>query len=337
MRQSAIQCAKEIKLSLGEFINITSREHSKQAVIELTREFILTSSSREINKKGMEFFYMHGLYDDLRLLIKINKGYTEQSSQNWAQMYQLLLDRLFKQYVPLDLLEQISRINTNEADLNCLQGLAKIAVYFDIRDYAQAGTQLMAQTSLCEELDDIYLHTSFTTKLYAYLFNYYLIKNELVTARKYAYRALNKHNSPNTEAQLHAYLGLSYIFDTYFQGMYHLSKALKIAKTHHLTNLIHTLEQRYIPFTCAHFNQTDGIQSTLSAQQAHLAIANGDNARAMEILRHLPEENPFVLYYMGVAAQDKQILMKSYTYFIEKESNYFFSRLPLNALQNIKA
>lgn len=329
--------ANKVELSLGQVIHMLSHEHNDQTVTALTRNFILTSTSSDISKKGLEFFYMNGFYEDLRFLIKKNLESANRSNRKWAAVYQLMNDYRLKQYAPQDLLQQLNYLNIDDPELNCVVQFIKIAVYFDIKDYDRVGSFLANQTQLIGVVEDDFLLSYFNLRLAENLFIYYWIRNELIMARKYAYRALNKTTSAKVKAGLHNNLGLTYVFDTYYQGMYHLSKALDIAKEHHLTDLIHTLEQRNIPFLSAHFNKTDGIESALNSEQAHIEIAKGNFSKAIALLNDLSMDNPFTLYYKGIATQDKQILTQSYDYFFEKEGNYFFSRLPLKALKEIDA
>src|SRR5699024_10384020 len=169
------------------------------------------------------------------------------------------------------------------------------------------------------------------------LFIYYLVRNEVIIARKYAFRVLTQTNNPETEISLHMALGLSYIFDTYFQAMYHYTEALKIAKKENLDKIVETIEQQNIPFISAHFNKVKGVTSTDKSEQAHIEIAKGNYAKAEAILSEIETNSPFRMYYVGMAKRDKTILLQSYNQFIEKRSDYFFSRLPLNALQKMNS
>jgi len=324
-----------MELTLGDVIQILSHEHNDQTVKELTRKYILQSTSDDIMKKGLEFLYVNGFYEDLRFLIKKNKKSKSASNRTWADMYQLMINHQQKKYTPRELFQQLNCLNTDEPELNCLAAFLRTSIYFDLHDYDQVGNFLEEQTELLEVIEDNFFRTNFKIRLSENLFIYYWIRNELIIARKYAYRALNNTTSTMTKVRLHNNLGLTYIFDTYSQGMYHLSTALDLAKQYHLSDLTYKLEQRSIPFLCAHFNHPEGVQSELPKEQAYIEIAKGNVTQAEELLRDVSMENPFALYYMGLATRDKQLLTRSHEFFIEKQSNYFFSRLPLQALKDL--
>src|SRR5699024_4510935 len=148
------------------------------------------------------------------------------------------------------------------------------------------------QYELFGAVQDRLLLSYFKIRLNQILMTYYLVRNEIIMARKYGYRVLNHSYSPRTKASTHVKLGISYTFDTYFQGMHHLQQALQIAKDHNLTNIVGLIEQHNIPFLSAHFNQVDGITSTDKSEQAHIEIAKGNNEKAIEILNDLPLDSP---------------------------------------------
>src|SRR5699024_5807981 len=161
-------------------------------------------------------------------------------------------------------------------------------------------------------------------------------RNELIVARKYAFQVLNLTMNAKVKTNMHMNLGLTYTFDTYDQGMYHLNEALILAKKHDFYNSIRQIENHNIPFLSAHFKQLEGVTSTDDSERAHIEIAKGNLDKAKKILKDIEINSPFKLYYLGLATQDRNTLLKSYNHFIEKQSDYFFSRLPLNIIKNMK-
>src|SRR4051812_25700096 len=87
MPETLTPISETAELSIGQIILLLSQEHEEEEVIELTRKFCLQSSSAEIQKKGMEFLYMNGFYDDLRFLITKNQLTDNPSNHLWAEVY----------------------------------------------------------------------------------------------------------------------------------------------------------------------------------------------------------------------------------------------------------
>lgn len=322
-------------LTLKQLMEVLSQAYDHQTVIEQMRKYCLQLPSEEIMKTGMEFLYINGFYEDLQQLIKRNQQSASSSNRQWATIYQLIIDRRMNRYSPHQLLQTINQINTAEPELLCLIEFVKVTAYYDLNQFSQIGNFLHNHQKLMEAIEDRLLITYFNTRLYHIMLTYYLIRNEVIMARKYAYRVLNLTDNTRTKASIHIKLGLSYTFDTYEQGMYHLGEALKVSTENGFDSLIHVIQNHNIPFLSAHFNKTDNIFTDDKSEQAHLEIAKGNNIKAIEILNQLPMNSPFQLYYMGKATQDKDILLQSYNYFIKKRSDYFFSRLPLRELQKV--
>lgn len=325
------------ELTLEQLKELLSQKHNSKTVMELMRNFCLQSTSMDIQKKGMEFLYINGFHDELQLLIRKNRASNNTSNREWAEIYQILADRRLKLYSPHKLLQTINRISTSEPELLCLIEFVKVTAYYDLNQFNRIGNFLDIHQYLIEAIEDRLLVSYFNMRLNQILLSYYLIRNEIILARKYAYRILNQTENERTKANTHIKLGLSYTFDTYSQGMYHLSEALKIARENNLLNIIDIINNRNIPFLSAHFNKLENITTNDISEQAHIEIAKGNNARAIELLNELPMDSPFQLYYMGKVKQDKDLLLKSYKLFIGKRSDYFFSRLPLNAIRNMNA
>jgi len=322
-------------LSLGQALLLLTREHNERVAREAIRKYCMKTTVEETQRIGMEFLYINGYTADLQNLIIKNKNSLNQLNQEWADVYQVLIDRRYRRHETHIYLRRLKNIKTDDPQLKCLIELSKVALYYDQNEFGKIGNFLDIQHNLFNQIKDDFLFSSYRLKLYQHLFVYYWVRNELIMARKYAFRALNKTNSALTKASLNINLGLTYTFDTLQQGMYHLNEAKKITKELGLNKTYESINQRNIPFLAAIFKQVEGVTSNDKSEQAHLEIAKGNHDKAIAILEDVPIDSPFKLYYLGLAKQDEAILQQSYTDFIEKRSDYFFSRLPFNALKNL--
>ncbi|WP_244513620.1 AimR family lysis-lysogeny pheromone receptor [Oceanobacillus limi] len=323
------------ELTLGQVILLLSHEHNDEVAIELTRKYCLQSTNNEIQKKGLEFLYINGFYDDLKELIKLNEGSEHYSNRLWAKVYQIVLARRTRSYPLEQMRRELQDIKTDDPELRCLIEFTIVDTYYSQLEFGQIGNLLSKQQALFDAIHDQFMLSAFNLRLYQKLFIYYWKKNELIMARKYAFRAINQTTNPITKLNMHVNLALTYTFDTYYQGMYHLKEALKIAKKHNYSKKVYGIENHNIPFLSANFNKVDGISSEDPTEQAHIEIAKGNYDKATEILQDVELNSPFKLYYMGLATQDRNMLTESYKLFIEKRNDYFFSRLPLNALKEM--
>lgn len=323
-------------LSIANAIQILSVEHNDQISNEIIRRYCLYTSIPEMQRICLEFLYMNGYYDDLQKLIAKNKESMNDINQQWAHVFQISIDRRNNRKESRMFQERLNQIITDDPELRCLIELTRVALYYDQSDFSYFGNFLAIQPDLFSQVQDDYLLSSYTLRLYQYYFLYYWSQNNVIIARKYAFRVLNKTSSASTKASINVNLGLTYMFDTYQQGMHHLNEALKISKHHGLDHIYKSVIQNNIPFLSAHFKQLDGITSEVKSEQAHIEIAKGNNKKAIAILKDIPIDTPFKLYYLGLAKQDEAILEQSYSDFIKKRSDYFCSRLPFNALNNLR-
>ncbi|WP_174614911.1 AimR family lysis-lysogeny pheromone receptor [Virgibacillus ihumii] len=323
-------------LTMDQLDLILSQEYDAETASSLMRKLCLQSTSDDVSKKGMEFLYMHGFFDDLQRLIDKNKASPNESNRKWAAVYQITIDRKLRRYPPDVLLNYAESFKTDEPELKCIIEFIKITIYYGLNQFGKLGNFLEKQQDLFKQIDDRFLLSLFNQRLNQNLFGYYLVRNEVIIARKHAFRVLNQTTNPKTKVNIHTTLGLSYIYDTYYQGMFHLSEALKIARKHHLESSRKIIEQHNIPFLSAHFKKVENILSPDKSEQAHIEIAKGNYTKAQDILSEIDINSPFKKYYLGLAKQDRNILLQSYNNFIEKRSDYFFSRLPLNAMKGLR-
>lgn len=325
-----------VDLSLGQVIVLLTHEHDDQTAIDLTRKYCLQSTSYEIQRKGMEFLYIHGFYEELQQLVEKNKESDHELNRQWAYIYQLTIDRRFKKKSPLQIVKYLDYFQTSDIELRTIIELTKVSLYHDLKQFNKIGNFLDVQYELFDRIEDNFLFSCLNFRLYQLLFIYYWSRNELIMARKYAFRALNQTNNGKTKANLHMNLGLTYLFDTYHQGMYHLQEGLRLAIEYQDHTRIKIIKNKNIPFFAAHFKKTEGITTNDKSEQAHLEIARGNNKAAIAILETLPLTSPFELYYMGLAKQDEHFLLQSYYAFTQERNEYFFSRLPLNELTKLR-
>ncbi|TFJ92239.1 AimR family lysis-lysogeny pheromone receptor [Lentibacillus salicampi] len=333
MSDSIVSLSGNNELTLEQILLVLRQEYDERTVQQLVGKFCLEATSDDIRKKGMEFLFTNGRYDDLQRLIIKNKSSESSSNRNWADVYQLTLDRKKRRYSAHDILRSANTMQTDEPELKCLLEFIKTSIYYRWNEYGKLGNIMEKQQNLFEKINDGFLLECFRSRLYHNLFIYYLYRNEVIIARKYAFRILTHTVNPETKISLHMGLGLSYTYDTYFQAMYHFTEALKIAQKEDLHKIVEIIEQQNIPFISAHFGKVEGVTSTDESEQAHIEIAKGNHAKAEAILNRMEMDSPFKMYYLGVAKQDKSILLQAYNQFIEKRSDYFFSRLPLRVLQ----
>ncbi|MCT2535104.1 AimR family lysis-lysogeny pheromone receptor [Aquibacillus koreensis] len=319
-------------LNLHQFITMVSLDNDEKTVIQLAKQFLLESNSESDWRVGMEFLYMNGLYKELELLIDRNKQAINPINIKFGIIYDLMLARIRGEIPVHQLFEQIESIESDMPDVQCLKHFMTIAINFSSHRYDSLGYYLDNIKCLLLQIENPLLVSLFKTRLNILLFIYYWKRNELILARKHAYRALNQTLNIERKAQLHINLGLSYIYDDYASSIHHLQEALKIGEAYDNKRILRSIKDRNYPFVCAHFGVTEEVQTNDPSEKAHLEIVKGNLAGARVILENL-EPTPFRKYYMGLATGERKYFINAYNDFIEKRSDHFFARLPLHHIK----
>ncbi|UFT98909.1 AimR family lysis-lysogeny pheromone receptor [Radiobacillus kanasensis] len=315
------------------FLIWKSTIYSPNEAIPIAKDYCLQASSDIDMRVGLEFLYMNGFDQDLHQLIEKNKQSSNLLNQQWGHMYELHLARKNRSLSGQQLLKGLHHISITSPEMNILKNFLFIYIHYGSYQFDALSRFLDKQYELLPQVEDPLLHRLFQTRLHEVLFIYYWKRNELVLARKHAFQVLNETFSVDRQANIHTNLALSYVLEDYGQCIMHIEESLRLAESFGNTSIIEVNLHQNLPFISAYHRKTDGICSNNRAEQAHLEIAKGNKKKAIDILEKLPYQSPFKTYYVGLAKQDKDLLKRSYHEFIEKRSDYFFSRLPLQALK----
>ncbi|MGP4038934.1 AimR family lysis-lysogeny pheromone receptor [Gracilibacillus sp. D59] len=302
---------------------------------------ICLASKNEVNQcTAMEYLYANGLFEELKLLIDQTQYATNKLVRKTSRIYQIMYDRKtlrakqLKPAAPAKYIQSVNRlkINDEEYTLKILRNLVHIYSYFDMHQYGKIGT---FNDSIKQDLlyvKDPLLYDLFNSRLNEALFNYHWKRNELILSRKYGYQLLKETNNQLKEIDIHNILAQGYLFESYDQAMHHVSVAMEMARQLQYERALYGLKNFTLPFIAAYYKRTEGITSEDKAEQAHIALAENDLDKCIRILESFDQLTPFQQYYLGRAKQDKYLLRTSYQRFIEERDDYFYARLPLEAL-----
>lgn len=321
-------------LRLHEFVDLLRVNYDEKVALELAKDFCLMTSNLEDMRIGMVFLYQCGFYLDLGVLVEKNKATQDQTNQKWVTVFELILDETFARSPHHMILAKLLRLQDDEPELKAIIGIKVISLYFNTFMYGKIGNLLEDLVSIINQVNNPLLVSIYNLFLDELLFLFYWKRNEVVLARKYGFRILNKVNIQNRKANIHINLSLTYIFDDFESSLHHLIEAREIARHYQQHQLLHMIENQNYPFICAHFNRLDQVETDDISEQAHLHLARNNFKQAQQLLSQLTEVTPFTKYYLGRAYQDRKYLLSSYNDFIEKRSDYFFARLPLTVLNN---
>lgn len=313
---------------------LESQALSHESVDQLLCSYCLASQSAVIKRTGLEFMYMNEYFNELQELVHMNAVRAEDENRQWAHVYQMLLNHRNKTEQPKALLNELEKMTPSSPAFITIVELAKMTIYQSMDEYRYIGEFIVHQKQLFNNIHDPMLRSLFQLRLREHLFMYHWKRNEVVMARKHAYKMLKHALKPLICIRIHVNLGLTYLFDTFEQGMFHFNEAVNIAQAHNETKALYSVNNKTIPFFAAHFNQTEDICSEYLDEQAFVLISQGKKEEALQLLQKTSLNDPFLLYYMGLATGETDYFIRSYDCFIERRGDLFFVRLPIEALRN---
>ncbi|GGF30314.1 hypothetical protein GCM10010954_31820 [Halobacillus andaensis] len=300
------------------------KSHSNERAAELTKDYCIETSFQTIDDQlaCFEFLYMNDYINDLETILHTKDNHAEPSF-----LYEKLIKRREKAF-SLHELKEFESLIFRHPSLKCLHLFIMIYMYYDLKMY----TALDKYIDLCcvhllavrEPLFYYYMNLRFDELS----FHHYWKTNNLILARKYAYKYISKVIAPRKLSSMHHNLSLTYVFEDYDSSMYHADQALKIAETHDFSSMTKILKNNTIPFIAAFHQRTENMTTSDLVETAHIALAENEWDKARAILTSLPTLTPFQESYLGLATQNSKILRHAHQRFLQENGDLFFAMLP---------
>ncbi|WP_431803981.1 AimR family lysis-lysogeny pheromone receptor [Halobacillus andaensis] len=210
-------------------------------------------------------------------------------------------------------------------------------MYYDLKRY----TVLDKYTEACY----ITLHKVREPLFYYYMslrfdelsFQHYWKTNNLILARKYAFKYISKVLAPRKLCSMHHNLSQSYVFESFPFSMHHAKQALQIALQHDFPSEINSIKHNTIPFIAAYHRRTLNVSTPDVVETAHIALAENKKDRAVEILSSLQSLTPFQESYLGLATGNSPMLDHAHERFRSEYGDLFFAMLPKFYLNRLKS
>lgn len=299
------------------------------------KDFCLTSTSPENQRKSLEFLYMSNFFGKLDDMIAINQTSEVIENQQWAQLFSILINRRRKKLDHFQVLKNIENIQSASLYVEIYKRFVRVYSFQELRETGKAANELANISDLMEEVEDPLMKKYTQERLEDFQFFYHFFRNELILCRMYGYRLLKEPHNIYKHCLVHKNLALTYLFEDYGQTMYHMQEALNIAREKGFTLLEKGLTNKNLPFIAAITGHCEGVTTTDPIEQAHLNIAKGNIAEAVEVLQNIETPSHYQEYYLGKALQDQSLLMNAYNRFMQ-QGDFFGAKLPFIELQKLK-
>ncbi len=307
-----------------------------QALV-LLKDFCLTATSQENQRKGLELLYMSSFFNEVDELIQLNKKSENMENRQWAQVYELIYKRRKSGETtdPFKLLEALGKIEPLSQEIELMKIFITVYCYHDLRQSGKVSSYFDTLTELTTKIDDPLMAMFFQERLEDFFMFYHLRRNEMILCRKYGYRLLNKTHNTFKHCVAHGKLSLTYALESYEQALYHANEALRIAEYHGYNQIIESMNNRNIPFISAVNGRYKNVTTTDPIEEAHLDIARGNVDKAVAFLESIEQPSPFQEYYLGKALQDTERLLSAYHRFVRK-GDYFSAQFPMHEIKRLR-
>ncbi|MGI8316393.1 AimR family lysis-lysogeny pheromone receptor [Halobacillus mangrovi] len=291
---------------------------------EETKRYILSAhfTAFEDQIAAAEFLYMNDYFESLVDLLDSNSYH-----QEITDLYHIILKRKKTPLKEHDLGE-LKTLSFDHPSLHCLHLFLLAYAHYDIKNYAGMDNYTEdiqeAMLSLREPLFHYYMKLRFDEMT----FHHYWKNNQVILAKKFAYKYINAGLAPRKQLTMHHNLALCHVFDDYDSSMYYAKATLDIAKKHNFEESIRMINNQTIPFIASFHRRTENITTDDPVEKAHLAIANGNTEEAIRSLNSLKVLTPFQESYLGLAKRDLGPLKHAKDRFINDHRDLFFAQLP---------
>jgi len=322
---------------LWSFIQLVETSHDVKQITDLAASFCIQSGSAEVMLAAMDFLGMNYYEEELQLMIERNKHCLHQRNRSYARLYELIIQ--YQAYkLPGDEFEkQISRHQADFPEARALILIGRIYQHFHCHDYHAIGYYLDELQETILHIKDYFLRMMMTVRMDKLLFQYHWKRNELILARKHSRNILHHTYLPGQRAVQHYKMGLTFLFDDKIASFSHLAEGSKLAKQYHISCLAQLLDRQVLPIVAAHFGIPHAYLTDDPHALAYIEFQLGqiDNARKRYPKWKPEKQTAFYKYFYGLIHQNKDYLVASYHLFIRRHKDFYFSRLPMYAIQKI--
>ncbi|PFD16685.1 AimR family lysis-lysogeny pheromone receptor [Bacillus cereus] len=295
----------------------------------------------------LEYTNLTGELELLKVLIEKGKTSDNKTNKDFCDVYELLHSRNAEEKSKEEYLQEVRNIvkNTNtkkvSVEIKILLEFALIYAFFDLGEYeiVHEYTKRL-ESSINEEVTNNYFQFTLGLRKDEMIASCLHKNNRLEECRKLCKKIINddRNHFPLTKAIAYGLIGESYILSDFEQSKHFLERSLQCVQNpcnekmkYRYLKVKNTLDFLHIHWKV----NLDKINPVDPLELAYLYIQKGDKEKAIVLLKEIQEKSPnvspFWMYYWGIAAEDREMLKKSFFEFLRKKNPYY-AKLPQDKL-----
>ncbi|MEB9975287.1 AimR family lysis-lysogeny pheromone receptor [Bacillus cereus] len=295
----------------------------------------------------LEYTNLTGELELMKVLIEKGKISDNKTNRDFCSVYELLHLRNAEKKSKEEYLQEVRNIVKNTStkkvsgEIKVLLEFALIYAFFDLGEYEIVHEYTKRLEPLInEEVTNKYFLYTLCLRKKEMIASCLHKDNKLEECRKLCKEIIDsdKNHFPLTKAIAYGLIGESYILTDFEQSKHFLERSLQCIENpcnekmkYRYLKVKNTLDFLHIHWKV----NLDKINPVDPLELAYLYIQKGDKEKAKVLLKEIEEKSPnvspFWMYYWGIAADDREMLKKSFFEFLRKKNPYY-AKLPQDKL-----
>ncbi|GGE80389.1 AimR family lysis-lysogeny pheromone receptor [Priestia taiwanensis] len=287
-------------------------------------------------KKALEYLAVNGRSPELgRLLDKLKKT-TNREILDWTEAYSINL--MYLTDVPEDeFLQAVREYKPKHRETRLFKLVLEIYYHFRRKNYTDIFELTKVAKRELEKVEDEFLHDSYECRINLLLGCAYLYHlNKPNEARTLFHKIINTEYSTGVKAGAYYHIGMTFLYKDFNLCMHFIHKHREEMLRFNRIEQINKVDFQDFPFIANVWDKPFTInKKTDLAEVAHYEAKHGNRELAKNILVNLIQEkggSGFQYYYLALAENDDNLMLKSLTVFL-KGGSRFFARLAYEHLQ----
>jgi transcriptional regulator with XRE-family HTH domain len=293
---------------------------------------ILKRYAKELTTKknimyGMEFYSLHGMHDELELLIGMaNKGITEL--KEWGRVYSRLQEYQKSMYTlpnPTYVISKLRGLSTPYRETKIAVFLYEMYGLYYLNEYKILYQCIFSLNKYLIEVDDTFLRICFNARVDELLSMVELRYNKNPNgARLYCDRLLDVDLTDNLNATAYNVKAYSYLFENFEECVKNYKKSMEYYERINRQSVVDEIKQEidlaYILW---------GYETDFTSDYTRAIFEVKNKQTTPDILdRFMTEERePWILYFKGMANNDRVSIFASFMKF-RKRDDFFLADFP---------
>lgn len=308
--------------------------------VQKLERYITNTKARNL-REAMEYLSLRGEFGLLKNVVDKEKESSNCENREWAHVYDLILKRYTSNIPPIEWFRSIEKINrtAKTLEMKILTEILLCQALYQNRNYRSLFDHLKELEIEINKIKNKFIKNSFTVRYKEALSVISLQSGRVDDSRRASKELLAIYEEDNSFVipmiTALGKFGESFIFDNYELAKKYLEEGINFLSTYSDEGLgkKRGMFQYTLNFLkMFHWRDLEGLEETLGdIELSYYRFKQGNHKEAERLLLANKDSGevstPFENFYLGLARNDKDLIMKSLELF-EESGNIFYSKLP---------